>query len=84
MEREGGEREETRKKDGRTDGRTDGQRVEGEGRGGEECSLVLPTRTDERAQALVLAGRVATLSVQAKGTQSSFPTLATLPPDLHP
>jgi hypothetical protein len=77
VEREGGEREETRKKDGRTDGRT-------EGRGGEECSLVLPTRTDERAQALVLAGRVATLSVQAKGTQSSFPTLATLPPDLHP
>eukprot|EP00802_Teleaulax_amphioxeia_P017119 Tamp_17264.p1 GENE.Tamp_17264~~Tamp_17264.p1 ORF type:complete len:283 (-),score=35.10 Tamp_17264:259-1107(-) len=35
-------------------------------------------------EALVLAGRVATLSVQAKGTQSSFPTLATLPPDLHP
>jgi len=33
VEREGGEREETRKKDGRTDGRTDRQ-TEG-GRGGE-------------------------------------------------
>ena len=68
---------------GWTDGWTEGGR--GEGRWG--GSLVLSihiTRTRELAQALVLAGRVATLSVQAKGTQSSFPILADLPPDLHP
>mmetsp|Transcript_46928 Transcript_46928/g.75623 ORF Transcript_46928/g.75623 Transcript_46928/m.75623 type:complete len:333 (+) Transcript_46928:103-1101(+) len=35
-------------------------------------------------EALVLAGKVATMTVQAKGTQSSFPSLSSLPSDFHP
>lgn len=35
-------------------------------------------------EALELAGKVATISVTSKGTQASFPSLKSLPPDLWP